>query len=71
MASARMEVGLMPEAILSTIEETAKDLRCGRTKVYELLDKGELESVKLGKLRRIVTASIGRYVEKLVQQNVA
>jgi hypothetical protein len=37
----------------------------GRTKTYELLDNGELESVYVGRRRMIVAESYRRYVDKL------
>jgi len=40
-------------ALLLTITEVTERLGCGRTFVYELISTGELETVKLGRLRRI------------------
>ncbi len=34
----------------------------GRTKLYELIADGEVETVKLGKSTRLITASLNRLV---------
>jgi excisionase family DNA binding protein len=39
-------------------------LGCGRTWLYELLKRGELQSFKDGKSRKITTESIVRYIER-------
>ncbi|WP_425061621.1 helix-turn-helix domain-containing protein [Qipengyuania flava] len=36
----------------------------GRTKLYELISSGELETVKIGKATRITTASLHNLVER-------
>lgn len=51
---------------LLTPDEAATALGCGRTYVYELMGKGELRSVKLGRLRRIPHAEIARLVDSLM-----
>ena len=38
---------------------------CGRTFVYELISAGELETVKLGRLRRVPVAALDALVERL------
>jgi excisionase family DNA binding protein len=39
--------------VLLTVEDAARALSLGRTKVYELLDAGLLRSVKIGRARRL------------------
>jgi excisionase family DNA binding protein len=39
-------------------------LDCGTTRLYELIDDGELESFKDGRSRKIVVASIHRLIAK-------
>ena len=51
---------------LLTPDEVATALGCGRTYVYELMGKGELRSVKLGRLRRIPHSEIARLVDSLL-----
>ena len=54
--------------VLVTVEEAARRLSIGRTATYMLVLRGELESVKIGRTRRVVVASIDDYVSKLLQQ---
>src|SRR5262249_41164256 len=41
------------DGLLLTVEEAAQRLRLGRTLVYQLISSGELESVTVGRLRRV------------------
>lgn len=50
---------------LLTVDEAAEQLGVGRTLLYELVTSGELESVRIGRLRRIPAAAIGEYVDRL------
>jgi len=50
---------------LYTVVETAEILGISRTKVYSLLTSGSLESVHIGRLRRIPTDAISDYVASL------
>lgn len=54
---------------LHTVEETASILSLGRTAVYQLLQSGQLESVKIGKARRVLHSSIEAFIEKLRRAN--
>lgn len=55
----------MDERILLTPERAAERLDIGRTTVYGLIDSGELESVKIGRSRRIPADALIAYVERL------
>ena len=46
--------------------EAASALGIGRTKLFELLSSGAIESLRIGTLRRIPAASLHRYVETLL-----
>jgi excisionase family DNA binding protein len=50
---------------LLTVEQAAISLAICRTKVYELLRNGELESVQIGSSRRIPEICVAEYVERL------
>ena len=56
------------DQLLLTPEDTAQLLAVGRTKIYELLRTGALESVRIGAARRIPAAALTAYVERLRQQ---
>ncbi len=49
---------------LISIKEAAVKLGVGRTKTYELIGNGELETVKIDKRHLVVDASIGRLIER-------
>lgn len=51
--------------ILLTPEEAAVVLGVGRTKLYELMGDGLIESVRIGGSRRVPVAAIDRFVEWL------
>lgn len=52
------------EPICVRVNDAARMIGVGRTKLYELIACGELETVKLGKATRITTASLHRLVER-------
>ncbi|WP_188063824.1 helix-turn-helix domain-containing protein [Sphingobium sp. KCTC 72723] len=53
-----MNARLPPEPICVRVNEAASMIGVGRTKLYELIAAGEVETVKLGKATRITTASL-------------
>lgn len=63
-ADARQATAASP-TILLTAEETARELRIARRRVFELIRTGDLPSVKIGKSRRISRAAVEEYVRKL------
>ena len=52
------------EALVVSPHQTGVLLNCGRTRVYELLAAGELDSFRDGRARKITVASIHRYIER-------
>ena len=52
------------EPICVRVNDAARMIGIGRTKLYELISSGELETVKIGKATRITTASLHRLVER-------
>jgi excisionase family DNA binding protein len=50
------------EPIATSINGAAKALSLGRTKIYELINAGKLDTVKLGRRTLVKTASIRRLV---------
>lgn len=59
------------DQLLLTPEHAAELLAVGRTKIYELLRTGELESVRIGAARRIPAAALTAYVEGLRRDEAA
>ena len=50
------------EPICVKVNDAARMIDVGRTKLYELIASGEIEVVKLGKSTRITTASLHKMV---------
>ncbi|MFY1703926.1 helix-turn-helix domain-containing protein [Micromonospora sp. WMMA1923] len=53
------------EPLLLTPEQAAKQLGIGRATMYTLISSREVESVKIGRSRRIPQTAIAQYIEKL------
>lgn len=51
--------------LLLTAEEAAELLGIGRSKVYELLRVGAMESVQIGSSRRVPVVAVQEYVNRL------
>ncbi len=56
---------------LNSIPESLVRLKIGRTTLYDLIARGELETVKIGRRRLIPEASICAYIERLRSQGAA
>jgi excisionase family DNA binding protein len=54
--------------LLLTVEEAARQLAISRTIGYELLRSGQLESVKLGRIRRIPVGALDEFVTRLREE---
>jgi excisionase family DNA binding protein len=52
---------------LLRVEEVARWLGVGRTKAYELVHKGRLPSVTIGRSRRIAVSALEAFIEQLVE----
>ncbi|MFD0300332.1 excisionase family DNA-binding protein [Streptomyces sp. NPDC127123] len=53
-----------PTLVLLTVEEAARRLRIGRTTCYQLIRSGELESIPVGRLRRVPADALAAYVAR-------
>ncbi len=59
------------ERILLRIEEVAKELGLGRTKVFELVAAGELPVVRIGRAVRVPRAGLEVWVRERTVNEVA
>lgn len=58
------------ERVLYTTEEAASALGIGITKTKELIATGELRSLKIGRLRRVLRTSVNNFAVTLdLEQN--
>ena len=57
------------QAVLLTIEEAAERLRIGRTSMYRLVSTGVVESVTIGRLRRVPLECLDKFVATLRADN--
>ena len=51
-----------------TVEQAAEALSVGRTTMFALVKSGDIESVRIGHLRRIPADAIDAYVASLVAE---
>ncbi len=56
-------------AILLTVEEAAQRLNIGRTTMYALVSTGVVESVTIGRLRRVPSECLDHFVTALRSSN--
>ena len=58
----------MSDRLLLTIVEAANQLSMGRTSLYTLVMRGDIESVTIGRSRRITRQALDAYVAQLVAE---
>lgn len=58
----------IPDRVLLTVAEAAERLGIGKTKTYALVTSGEIESVLIGRLRRVHVDAVTAYASRLVEQ---
>jgi excisionase family DNA binding protein len=51
--------------LLLTVEEAGAAIGLARSKMYELMTSGDVESVKIGKSRRVPAEALEAYVARL------
>jgi excisionase family DNA binding protein len=61
--------GETPLQLLLTVEQAAHKLNIGRSMLYELLQSGILESVRIGSCRRIPADALSEFVARLRGDN--
>ncbi|MFI8262089.1 excisionase family DNA-binding protein [Streptomyces sp. NPDC085665] len=65
MTTPDLDQAIDPTVVLLTVEEAARRLRIGRTLCFRLIGTGELESVPVGRLRRVPPAALDDFVARL------
>lgn len=69
--AAREDRRVLVDRVLLKPEEAAERLGIGRTTVYALLRTGEIESVRVGRLRRVPVTAVQAYAARLIAQQAA
>ncbi|MCP3756283.1 excisionase family DNA-binding protein [Streptomyces sp. TBY4] len=54
-----------PTLVLLTVEEAARRLSVGRTTCFHLIASGQLESVPIGRLRRVPAEAVTDFLARL------
>ena len=57
------------EPLLIQIEDAARILSLSRSTIYEMMDRGELPSVRRGAARRIPVAALHEWIAKHLEQS--
>gem|GEM_PF-2169078 len=60
-----METDALRLKALYRVTEVAEVLSVGRTKVYELINSGQLDAAKVGRATRVTRSSIVRFLSEL------
>jgi excisionase family DNA binding protein len=60
-----MTTPIISTAVLLTVEEAAQRLSIGRTTMYSLVSTGAIQTVTIGRLRRVPSECIEEYVLNL------
>jgi excisionase family DNA binding protein len=60
-----------PQRLLLRIPEVAETLGIGRTKIYEMIAKGELPTIRVGRAVRISVSTLQKWVEEREQQGLS
>lgn len=63
----------MPEVeatnkLLCSTDDATERLSIGRSQMFDLIRRGEIQSVKVGRRRLVLTASLDAYVDRLVAE---
>ena len=58
------------DRLLLTVPEAARRLGMGRSFIYELVSKGEIKSIKLGRSRRIPVSALEEFIEAKLSESI-
>ncbi|GEL18622.1 helix-turn-helix domain-containing protein [Pseudonocardia asaccharolytica] len=57
------------DRVLLTAEEAAEALHVGRCTVYDLIRTGQLQSFKIGKLRRVPVDAVREFARRMLEDS--
>jgi excisionase family DNA binding protein len=70
-AAALRSTTMATQPVLVTVDQVALMLSIGRTAAWELVRKGTIKSVKIGRTRRVPVTFIQKYIQQLLDEEVA
>ena len=56
------------DELLVSVEEAARRIAVGRSHLYELLGRGEIESIRIGRSRRIPVTALEEYTSRKLDE---
>ena len=56
--------------VLLTVQQVADRLSLSKSKTYDLVIKGEIDSIKIGRNRRVLAAALDKFVERMAAENM-
>ena len=59
------------QPVLVTVDQVATMFSIGRTAAWELVSKGKIKSVKIGRTRRVPIAAIQDFIQRLIDEAAA
>ncbi len=59
------------ESDLLTVDETIRRLRVGRTTIHELVQRGELASIKIGRRRLFPETAVAAFIARKLREEAA
>jgi len=59
-----MTKGASPEKLAYTVRDAATMLSLSRSLVYELINAGQIETIKIGRARRITANQLAAYIAR-------
>jgi excisionase family DNA binding protein len=65
-SESQLDCAYADDSLLLTVEEAAALLHIGRTTTYELVMRGQIQSVRIGRRRLVVREGLQRYVAALL-----
>ena len=57
-----------PVRLLLTVPEAAEALGVSRSVVYELMDRGDLRNIKIGRSRRVLVTSLEEFIARRLSE---
>ena len=57
----------MSSEVVITVEEAARRLQVSRSTLYLLIQRGEIQSIKIGTSRRVPVAALDEFVQRQLQ----